>query len=89
MLDSIRSRIMEWLAPGLLEQVDNHHIMLQANLDIHCCNLPGSPTIWEEAVANARALQDEQMSDKERAMSLIEALKRKGVIKPRERQEAQ
>jgi len=80
---------MEWLAPGLLEQVDNHHIMLQANLDIHCCNLPGSPAIWEEAMANARALQDEQMSDKERAMSLIEALKRKGVIKPRERQEAQ
>lgn len=89
MLDSIRSRIMEWLAPGLLEQVDNHHIMLQANLDIHCLNLPAGPKMWEEAMANARACQDEQISDKDRAMSLIEALKRKGVIKPRERQEAQ
>jgi len=89
MLDTIRYRIMEWLAPGLLEQVDNHHILLQANLDIHCLNLPATPRMWEEAMANARALQDEQTSDKDRAMSLIEALKRKGAITPRERQEAQ
>ena len=86
MLDSIRSRIMEWLAPGLLEQVDNHHIMLQANLDIHCCNLPAGPRMWEEAMANARALQGEQMSDKDRALSLVEALKRKGVLRPKEAQ---
>jgi len=86
MLEIIRSRIIEWLAPGLMEQVDNHHIMLQAMLDIHCCNLPAGPRMWEEAMANARALQGEQMSDKDRALSLVEALKRKGVLRPKEAQ---
>jgi len=83
-----RSKLQEWLFPGLREIVDQHTIMLEANLDIHCLQLPAGPRMWEEAIANCGALHEDlqagKIDRKGRAMSLLEVLKRKGVIKIKE-----
>lgn len=88
MRNMIRSKLQEWLFPGLREVVDQHTIMLEANYDIHCLNLPAGPKMWEEAIANCEALHEDlqagKIDRKGRAMSLIEVLKRKEIIKRRE-----
>lgn len=88
MRNMLRSKLQEWLFPGLREIVDQHTIMLEANLDIHCLNLPAGPLMWEEAEANCEALHGDlvagKITRKDRAMSLLEVLKRKGVIKIKE-----
>jgi hypothetical protein len=80
--------LAEWLFPGLLEVVDGHTMMLEANYDIHCLGLPAGPMMWGEAIANCEALQEDlqtgKIDRKARAMSLIEVLKRKEIIKRRE-----
>lgn len=85
---SIRDRLAEWLFPGLREVVDQHTIMLEANYDIHCLQLPAGPRMWEEAMANCDALHEDlqagRIDRKGRAMSLLEVLKRKEIIKRRE-----
>jgi len=61
---------------------------IEANYDIHCLNLPAGPKMWEEAMANCEALHEDLLAGKidrrGRAMSLIEVLKRKNIIKLRE-----
>lgn len=82
---SLRSRLQEWLFPGLRDVVDQHTMWIEANYDIHCLNLPAGPKMWEEAIANCEALHEDlqagKIDRKGRAMSLVTALERKGVIK--------
>ena len=85
---SVRDRLVDWLFPVLRETVDQHTFMLEANFDIHCLDLPAGAVIWEEAMANCEALHEDLLAGKVdrrgRAMSLIEVLKRKNIIKRRE-----
>ena len=82
---NLRSRLLEWLFPGLRDVVDQHTMWIEANYDIHCLNLPAGPKMWEEAIANCEALHEDlqagKIDRKGRAMSLVTALERKGVIK--------
>lgn len=82
---SLKSRLQEWLFPGLQGVVDQHTMWVEANYDIHCLNLPAGPKMWEEAIANCEALHEDlhagKIDRKGRAMSLVTALERKGVIK--------
>lgn len=102
MRNMLRSKLQEWLFPGLLEReaaqaqtiaaltehVDDHTMWIEANYDIHCLQLPAGPLMWEEAKANCEALHEDlvagKITRKDRAMSLIEVLKRKEIIKRRE-----
>lgn len=85
---TLKSRLQEWLFPGLRDVVDQHTMMLEANLDIHCLNLPAGPLMWAEAEANCEALHEDlvagKITRKDRAVSLLEVLKRKGYIKIKE-----
>ena len=73
---------------ALTEHVDDHTMWIEANYDIHCLQLPAGPRMWEEAIENCEALHEDfqagKIDRKGRAMSLIEVLKRKGVIKIKE-----
>lgn len=102
MRNMLRSKLQEWLFPGLLEReaaqaqtiaaltehVDDHTMWIEANYDIHCLQLPAGPRMWKEAIANCEALHEDlqagNIDRKGRAMSLVEVLKRKEIIKRRE-----
>jgi hypothetical protein len=63
----------------------------EAMFDIQALRLPMAPDILEEAIANCTALQADINAGKidlrARAMSLIEVLKRKGILKPKEKKQ--
>lgn len=85
MLDKLRSRLADWLVPGLREEVYRQAMMHEAMFDIHVLKLPVTPLIYQEAIANCEALQADlnegKISLQDRAKSLIEVLKRSGIIK--------
>lgn len=89
MLDSIRNRVRAWLYPDLEAELFRLTMSQEAMFDILAIRLPMSPVIYNEAVANCESLQSDinagKICLKDRAASLIEVLKRKGIIVPREK----
>jgi hypothetical protein len=81
-------RLLQWLCPDLLAEVDRLRWLTEANSDIHFLNLPFSPQIEDEAFQNARTFEPDIIAGKatldDRLKSLIEVLTRKDIIKIKE-----
>lgn len=90
MLDKLRNKLAKWLMPGLREEVYRQAMLHEAMFDIHVLRLPCTPQIYQEAIANCEALQADLNEGKitlqDRAKSLIEVLKRSGIIKVRQKE---
>jgi hypothetical protein len=89
MLDKLKAKLIDYLLPGVREEVYRHAMALEAIYDISATSLrlspiPLYPTIYQEAIANCEALQEDLASGKitieDRQLSLIEVLKRKEII---------
>jgi hypothetical protein len=76
----VRSRILEWLYPGLLAEVDRLRWTTEANFDLHVLPIPWTPATFVMAFENARhmepAIIEKTASLQDRLNSLIEIYRR-------------
>jgi hypothetical protein len=89
MLNKIKAKLADCLLSGVREEIYRQAMIQEALYDIAATSLRLSPIkiylqIYQEAIANCEALQEDLASRKitieDRQMSLIEVLKRKGII---------
>ena len=84
MIDLIRSRIIEWLAPSLLgrinSEIDRQRWMLEAIHDLHIVPIPYNEATIQIAFENARNFEpdlfDAKSTIQDRQASLIEIYRR-------------
>jgi hypothetical protein len=73
-------KILAWLAPGLIAEVDRLRWMTEARHDLHICPIPYNDLSLQTAFANAReyepALIEGKATIQDRQASLVEALRR-------------
>jgi hypothetical protein len=73
-------KILAWLAPGLIAEVDRLRWMTEALHDLHICPIPYNDLSLQTAFANVReyepALLEGKATIQDRQASLIEALRR-------------
>lgn len=76
----LKFRILAWLAPGLIAEVDRLRFMTEAFHDLHMVPLPYSEGSLQIAFANAREFEPMLMAGtatiQDRQASLIEAFRR-------------
>lgn len=84
-----RNRLVDWLFPDIRAEIFRQAMIQEALYDIAATSLRLSPIqvyaqIYQEAIENCEALNDDLATGKitieDRQMSLIEVLKRKGII---------
>ena len=84
----IRSKLAAWLFPDLVAEVYRQAMFQEAMFDILALRIPMAPAILDEAIANCTALQEDLQAGriglKDRAMSLITVLEKKGIAKRKE-----
>lgn len=79
-MQTIKARILEWLAPGLGAEIARLRWMTEAMHDLHMVQLPYGEMELEMAFQNCKALEEDLVSGKitiqDRQASLIEVYRR-------------
>ena len=79
-MQTIKARILEWLAPGLGSEVTRQRWLIEAMHDLHMTQLPYGEAELEMAFQNCRAMENDLVSGKitiqDRQASLIEVYRR-------------
>lgn len=79
-LNSLKFRLLLWLCPGLLAEVDRLRWMTEAIHDLHMVPLPYNEDTLEMAFQNVKAMEPDAVAGKitvqDRQASLIEIYRR-------------
>ncbi len=83
MLQRIKARILEWIAPGLGAEVTRLRWMTEAMHDLHMTQLPYGEMELEMAFQNCKAMEPELMAGdvtiQDRQASLMEIYNRRMI----------
>jgi hypothetical protein len=76
----LKFRLLAWLAPGLIMEVDRLRWMAEANHDLHICPIPYSEGSLQIAFENCKNMEQAMMEGKatiqDRQASLMEIYRR-------------
>jgi hypothetical protein len=76
----LKFRLLAWLAPGLIMEVDRLRWMAEANHDLHICPIPYSEGSLQIAFENCKNMEPDLMAGKatiqDRQASLMEIYRR-------------